>query len=88
MAGWVKDAHKVDFSKIYYCYHPLHGESVKIIRSHGDNFIIKTKNGKNIGVPKWMIDKIKCHGVKMTSIPYCSHNALKELQAFLSSIKD
>jgi len=88
MAGWVKDAHKVRFAKIYYSYHPLHGESVKIIRPFGENCIIQTQDGRRIGVPKWMTDKAKCLQIKHSSIPYCSHSALRELQSLLACIKD
>jgi hypothetical protein len=87
-AGWVKDAHKVRFAKIYYSYHPLYGESVKIIRPFGENCIIQTQDGKRIGVPKWMTDKAKCLQIKHSSIPYCSHSALTELQSLLACIKD
>ena len=88
MAGWVKDAHKVRFAKIYYFFHPHHGEQVKIIRSHGENFIVQTEQGKRIGVPKWMTDKEKCLQIKPSSIPYCSLSALRELQGLLACIKD
>jgi len=84
----VKDAHKVEFVKIYYYNHPFYGESVKIIRRFGENFIIQTQDGKRIGVPKWMTDKAKCLQIKHSSTPYCSHSALKELQGLLSCIKD
>jgi hypothetical protein len=84
----VKDAHKVEFTKIYYAYHPLHGESVKIIRSNGENYIIQTQDGKRIGVPKWMTDKSRCLQIKQSSTPYCSYNALRDLQSFLVNIKD
>jgi hypothetical protein len=84
----VKNAHKVRIATIYYSYHPLHGESVKIIRSVGENYIIQIQNGKSIGVPKWMTDKTKCLEVKHSSIPYCSYGALRELQNLLACCKD
>lgn len=79
----MKDAHKVKFATIYYSYHPLHSEYVKIIRQFGENYIIQAQNGKRIGVPIWMTDKTKCFQIKHSSIPYCSYGALRELQSLL-----
>ncbi len=87
-AGWVKDAHKVRFTKIYYSHHPYYDEDVKIIRSYGENYIIQTKSGKSFGVPKWMTDKEKCLQIKHSSTPYCSLSALRELQGLLARIRD
>ncbi len=87
-AGWVKDAHKVKFATIYYSFHPNHGEDVRIIRSCGANIIIQTKDGKRIGVPRWMTDKTACLRITTSPIPRCSHNALRELQRLLTCIED
>jgi len=87
MAKWIKDAHKVKFVKIYYRFHPDHGKEVRVFRSHRDNVIIQTIEGKKIGIPKWMIEKEVCLRVKESSTPYCSHDSLRELRKLLSELK-
>jgi len=84
----VKDAHKVKSTKVRYSYHPLHGETVQIIQTVGENYIIKTKDGTKIGIPKWMTERAICNRIKHSSIPYCSHIALKELRSLVDRIKD
>jgi len=87
MAGWVKDAHKVRFAKIYYAFHPHCGKEVKIVRSIKEDLIIQTPEGKRIGVPKWMTNKEVCLRIKQCPNPYCSHNSLKELRKMLLNMK-
>jgi len=84
-ARWGNTAHKVNFVKIYYPFHPYFEEELKVVRQDkGNIFHVKAPDGTVRGIPIWMTDKDKCSQIKESPFPYCSLNALKDLRELLS----
>ena len=84
MAGWANNAHKVNFVKIYYPFHPFYGQELKVVGDGKGRVVqVKALNGDVRRIPIWMTDKERCRQIKVSPYPYCSLNALKNLRKIL-----
>ena len=85
MAGLSNNAHKGDFVRVHYAYHPYYGKEFKVISVFRDNSIrIKAPNGQRRGIPLWMTDKFICQNIRESGHPFCSLEALRELMRIIN----
>jgi hypothetical protein len=83
-ARWAKDAHKVDFVKIHYRFHPYFGQTLKVLRVDKDRVCVKSPDGENgRALPTWMTDEEMCRQIEISSRPYCCWKALRSLLELL-----
>jgi len=86
------NTHKVDFVIVYYPWHPLYSQKIKIVSTlnrGGEIFYkVRLKDTSYIELPFWMADKEWCQQFKLQTEPYCSVRALLNLKQLLDTLTE
>lgn len=81
------NTHKVDIVIVYYPWHPLYQQEIKVIttKNRGGElyFKVRLNDSSCIEIPFWMTDKDWCQQFTFREAPYCCMQALIELKKLL-----
>jgi hypothetical protein len=76
--------------KVYYPWHPLYGQEVKIFKQQQYNgethYLISLPDNSRVLMPAWMTDENYCRHFTRQDSPLVSLDALRELRQQLKAV--